>query len=164
LIFFSSDHHFGHEKIIDYCKRPFRDVHEMNDEMILRWNLRVGPQDTVYHLGDFAFGNKDFVQCIRHQLNGRIVLVRGNHDRSVTAMLDCGFDEVWSELRLSAEGKNFYLRHRPPKICPPDADFALVGHVHEKWARQHNIINVGVDQSDFYPLTLGQLLVRDVVA
>ena len=64
--FFTSDHHFGHAKIIEYCKRPFSSVEEMNQVMIDRWNEVVGPDDHVYHLGDFAFGHNDVVERYRH--------------------------------------------------------------------------------------------------
>jgi calcineurin-like phosphoesterase family protein len=53
-IFFTSDHHFGHENIIRYCNRPFTSVQQMNEIMILRWNGAVLPEDEVYYLGDFA--------------------------------------------------------------------------------------------------------------
>lgn len=57
--FFTSDTHFGHVNIILYCNRPFASVLEMNEQVIARWNDRVGPRDTVYHLGDFAMGLKN---------------------------------------------------------------------------------------------------------
>jgi calcineurin-like phosphoesterase family protein len=37
-------------------------------------------------------------------------------------------------------------------------DIILCGHVHEKWLRKDNKINVGVDQWDFKPITLEQIL------
>src|SRR6266851_5659198 len=37
-IWFTSDTHFHHENIIDYCRRPFAHAYEMNNEMIRRWN------------------------------------------------------------------------------------------------------------------------------
>lgn len=54
--FFTSDNHFSHTAIVGYCERPFRDVEEMNEEMVRRWNEVVRPTDHVYHLGDFALG------------------------------------------------------------------------------------------------------------
>lgn len=78
--FFTSDTHFGHKAVIDYCKRPFATVEEMNAELIRRWNVVVKPGDTVFHLGDFAFLGSAATKAIIAQLNGEIVLIRGNHD------------------------------------------------------------------------------------
>ena len=49
-LFFTSDHHFGHANIIKFCNRPFKDVQEMNETLIERWNKKVKPKDHVYHL------------------------------------------------------------------------------------------------------------------
>ena len=46
-IWFTSDHHFGHENIIKYCDRPFNSVGHMNAAMIEAWNGAVAPGDTV---------------------------------------------------------------------------------------------------------------------
>ena len=53
-IFFTSDHHFGHYNIINYCNPPFTSVQQMDEPMILKWNETVMPEDEVYYLGDFA--------------------------------------------------------------------------------------------------------------
>ena len=80
-IFFTGDMHFGHEKAIAFDNRPFQTVEEMDAELIRRWNRKVGPEDTVYVLGDLIWKsrNKDAAGIIR-SLNGRIVLIKGNHD------------------------------------------------------------------------------------
>ena len=48
-IFFTSDTHFGHEAIIKFCSRPFKDAHEMDEVMINNWNNKVGPDDLIFH-------------------------------------------------------------------------------------------------------------------
>ena len=58
-IWIISDTHFCHKNIIAYSGRPFKTVEEMNDEIIKRWNNKVGKDDFVIHLGDFALGKKD---------------------------------------------------------------------------------------------------------
>lgn len=67
-IFLTSDTHFGHDKIIEYCKRPFATSEEMNEAMITRWNAVVKSGDDVYHLGDFGCGPK--ASKIRRLLKG----------------------------------------------------------------------------------------------
>ena len=64
-IFITADHHFNHKNIIEYCDRPFKTVEEMNNTMIEKWNNKVGKDDLVIHLGDFALGNKEKVKETR---------------------------------------------------------------------------------------------------
>jgi calcineurin-like phosphoesterase family protein len=56
--YFTSDNHFGHKNIINYCNRPFNNIEHMHQEMIDRWNSVVNPEDIVFHLGDFVFRGK----------------------------------------------------------------------------------------------------------
>lgn len=79
-IWFTSDTHFGHKNILVYEKeaRPFASIEEMNERIIQNWNSVVGSKDTVYHLGDFAFGRKNI--SIAGRLNGNKRLILGNHD------------------------------------------------------------------------------------
>ncbi len=76
-VWFTSDTHFAHRNVIEFCKRPFASIEEMDEEIIRRWNERVEPGDRVYHLGDFAFGDHD---PYLSRLNGMKNLVIGNHD------------------------------------------------------------------------------------
>jgi len=55
----------------------------MNEQIIKNWNRDIQPNDTVYHLGDFAFGGKTKVLLMLSRLNGKKFLIRGNHDDSV---------------------------------------------------------------------------------
>ena len=67
MIWFSSDHHFGHANIIKYASRPFDSVEAMDTELIRRWNEVVGERDTVYYLGDFTMGDRAsrYFRCLR---------------------------------------------------------------------------------------------------
>ena len=176
VIFFTSDSHFHHKNVIKYCGRPFHSLDEMNSELIRHWNSRVGATDTVYHLGDFCFGKRELLAPTLQALNGYKILIRGNHDRTKTAMLEAGFAEVHDCLELELEGHRLYLSHIPVTVAaderraknkyppeltrpPPPHDYFLCGHVHELWARQGNVINVGVDVRDFEPKTLEELAI-----
>lgn len=81
MIWFTSDTHFGHERIIELCDRPFKDADHMNDMLVENWNRVVAPEDTVFHLGDVALGKIDDSLAQVSRLNGFKVLVNGNHDR-----------------------------------------------------------------------------------
>ncbi len=178
--FFSSDHHFGHKNVVTYSDRPFLDANgqpdlqAMHRTLIQNWNDRVGPRDLVYHLGDFAFGSQSFVAEMRKKLNGKIILIRGNHDRSAAQMLAAGFEEVHNNLLIEINGRKLYLAHIPPSSIdntpngrkykpeftpkpPPFYHLWLCGHVHSEWLRKGKVINVGVDQWQMKPVTLEEL-------
>ena len=55
-LFFTSDTHFNHTNILRYCNRPFKTVGQMNETIITNWNNVVGPDDVIFHLGDFCLG------------------------------------------------------------------------------------------------------------
>ena len=82
-IWFTSDTHFGHARILEYCKdtRPFDSVSAMDEALIATWNKQVRPDDTVYHLGDFAFKDAEHTLRLLKRLHGRIHLIYGNHDK-----------------------------------------------------------------------------------
>ena len=83
--FVISDHHFGHTNSWEKFKladgsplRPFTSNDEMNETMIERHNAKVKEHDTVYFLGDVVI-NRKHLHLVK-QLNGRKILIRGNHD------------------------------------------------------------------------------------
>lgn len=169
-----SDTHFGHENIIKYSERPFKDAKEMDDCLIKNHNEIVGPDDTVYHLGDFALCEDWRKREIVASLNGYKILILGNHDfwpkslyKGLTPedkielakvlYLDLGFDEVYGECEIIYKG--WYLTHMPQT---KKAKY-LCGHVHCQWEvqdlRPHGALNlnVGVDVNNFKPVTLEEL-------
>lgn len=180
MVLFSSDHHFDHKNVIDYCKRPFASVDEMNEVMVERWNQVVTKDDLVFYLGDFCL-NKAGLR-FRKRLNGKIILIPGNHDgkilktkeenkrpKEIARYLDAGFEEVhWrSPYFFNGNKFNAFLWHFPyvPKIPPEGYDlrymelrpkdqgqWLLCGHVHEKFTRLGRSINVGCDRHSFFPI------------
>lgn len=81
-IFFTSDLHFGHENVLKFDNRPFQTVEEMDEELIRRWNNKVGKGDLVYVLGDMIWKTEtNEAAALIKKLNGQIVLIKGNHDR-----------------------------------------------------------------------------------
>ena len=45
-IYVTSDTHFNHKNIIEYCNRPYSSVEEMNKAIIDNWNSVVKDEDT----------------------------------------------------------------------------------------------------------------------
>ena len=58
-LWFTSDIHFGHESMIEKCRRPFKDVDAMDEHIITTWNRMVGERDHVFILGDFSFRSRN---------------------------------------------------------------------------------------------------------
>ncbi len=58
-------------------------VEKHDEDLIRKWNNKVGKTDRVYHLGDFAWGSVDRIKRLVDRLNGSITLVLGNHDRRI---------------------------------------------------------------------------------
>lgn len=79
MIFITSDLHYGHKAVIDYCNRPYKDVDEMNLAITENWNKKVSKNDIIYVLGDFSLSPK-YVEEFLPKLNGEKHLILGNHD------------------------------------------------------------------------------------
>src|SRR3954465_15308876 len=74
-VYLVSDWHLNHKNIATYCDRP-----ENFTELILeRHNQTVKPGDLVINLGDVAIGKHRDAEEIIRKMNGRKMLVRGNH-------------------------------------------------------------------------------------
>src|SRR5439155_1572840 len=88
-IFFTSDTHFGHGGALGLYRRPFASVAAMNEALVERWNETVGPDDVVWHLGDFAIRQRPAVVAgLLARLSGRKHLVAGNNDPPATIELE----------------------------------------------------------------------------
>jgi calcineurin-like phosphoesterase family protein len=155
-VFFTSDTHFNHANIIKYCNRPFKDVDEMNEALIKKWNAKVGPNDLVYHLGDFGFGTPEQVLRIKKRLNGQIYLLRGNHEKSALAIAN---EFVWVKdvFELKVESQTYWLSHYAHRVWNKSHHgvYHLYGHSHGTLPDDPNSLSfdVGVDCHNFEPLT-----------
>lgn len=152
--FVTSDHHFFHGNIIKYCNRPFKTWQEMNEVMIKKWNDVVSKDDLVIHLGDFCLYGLEKVKQIRKQLNGTIILIKGNHDQ-YRGLAKCGFI-----VKRYLKHNNILFTHRPIPLEELREGFInIFGHIHTKdvfdKTRQ---FNVSVDKTNFYPVLLDDVL------
>lgn len=173
-VFFTSDTHFGHQNILQYAQRPFTNVKEMDEVLIANWNQTVPTDGTVYHLGDFAFGDAERVAEIVGQLNGTIVFIRGNHDRNIVHSNI--FSETYDQHALLVEGQRILLNHYP-MLCyagtysSSKPTWQLFGHLHLKaggsgadFCRAEHCFpyqyDVGVDLNNYAPIGWKQLRER----
>lgn len=168
-----SDFHVGHFNVLKYGDRPFKDLAEMHRELIRRWNSVVGPRDTVYFVGDFSFGSKEFAKEFLSKLNGEKILIKGNHDGSVTRMKEMGFKEVFDRLEMEIAGTTVLFCHYPyaPDVEPTEYKLKYMnlrpkyegkwlchGHVHNRWKfARPKMINVSCEAVDYTPISFEQI-------
>jgi calcineurin-like phosphoesterase family protein len=154
--FIISDTHFDHENIIRYCNRPFKDLSEMNREIVTRWNMAVRPQDTVFFVGDLCFGNRSKMWL--NALNGNKILIRGNHDRLIPGMKRA--------VKLkSYTGEKFLMIHAPEWIDRDFNGWVFHGHHHNNLVEEYPLINpdkktfnVSAELLDYTPIEVIKLL------
>lgn len=120
----------------------------MNEYMISQWNRKVNKRDEVVVLGDFSWGNARDTAEIIDRLNGRIFLIRGNHDRFLD---DKNFDVsvfgwVKDYAELSDNRRKVVLSHYPIAFYNGQyrrdengnpRTFMLHGHIHNTQDREY---------------------------
>jgi calcineurin-like phosphoesterase family protein len=174
-IFFTSDSHANHENIIKFCKRPFENSKQMDEELIKKWNEKVPKDGIVFHLGDFAWGGYNVWKNFREQLNGKIYLIKGNHClQNLTTTAKELFEIVTFQMRIEIEGRKIWLNHFP-LLCYSGTyrdlqglEYNLFGHVHLSNIMSRNNgkdterclemlfptqYDVGVDFNEFAPIS-----------
>lgn len=159
MIYFTADQHYSHANAIDYCNRPFVAVDKMNQALISRYRQVVRDEDTVYFLGDLTLWgtqHRSMVERIVEQLPGTKILILGNHDKLYPfTYVDLGFQSVHTALDIG----EFILVHDPVNCLALKNRRWLCGHVHTlfKMNRTGNVLNVGVDQWEFFPVSLEEV-------
>ena len=170
-VFFTSDTHFYHDNIINFCGRPFKNVEVMNETLIANWNSVVGPDDIVFHLGDFCLGGSAEWTNILNRLNGKIYLIVGNHDiKNLRQGYYSRFEHIAMQMHIEVGKQKIYLNHCP-FLCYGGAyrdTWQLFGHVHTSKQntgidapRLHMLFptqyDVGVDNNNFTPVSFEQV-------
>ena len=157
MIYFTADQHYGHTNIIKYCNRPFSSIEEMNRALIRNHNAVVSKNDIVYHLGDFSFRQHSHYL---KDLNGRHILILGNHDRLKKKVT--GLEEIYQVLRLKYRGEILWLSHYPHLSWPHSyhGSWHLFGHVHGREPGVGLSMDVGVDANNFTPVSFEQVTER----
>lgn len=111
---FGSDYHFGHDNVIDFCDRPFKDKEEMKEAMIANHNKVVSPEDLVIYVGDmFFYHSMAEMKEVMDRMNGRKILVKGNHDRKARDMMRSGFELCVDEMVMTIAGEKVQISHYP---------------------------------------------------
>lgn len=163
--FFTSDTHFDDEYAIPYFHRPFKSVDEMNAVMVETWNRLVTDDDTVYHLGDCTLGDIHHFRKWASQLHGSIKILPGSHDSPwLKDFVDDEKVQVIAPL-VSLEFPELIVGTSPQVIVmchysmqawdrSNHGAWHLFGHSHGKLKGIGLSFDVGMDCTDFAPLSL----------
>ena len=145
--------HFGHANIIKLAGRPFASVEEMDAVLVENWNATVRSNDTVYHLGDFAYWGAEPEDYLA-RLNGTVVCLQGNHDPK-------GWGADYMTVRCNRV--RAVLFHYP--IEEWDGWWRGAVHLHchthkTEFKSAERRGNVGVDATGFKPIKLADAVTR----
>ena len=176
-ILFTSDLHFGHKNVIKYDKRPFENIQEMDEEIIIRWNKKVNKDDIIYILGDISWYKDEKTAELLSRLNGKIILVKGNHDK-IGPLTRRYISQIYDYLEINVDDKRVVLSHYPIHFFNHHHHNAIMlhGHVHNSKEAEYvlkyrdflrseglvcNLYNVGCMEWNYEPVTLEEILDTD---
>jgi len=133
MIYVTTDTHFGHEAIKEYCGRPD------NFESLIWNNLKtLTSKHMLIHLGDICWGNDKEVHWGIADLSCKKVLVKGNHDKkSNNWYLGNGWDFVCTTFSIERHNKLILFSHEP-RAWDGYFDINIHGHLHNS---QHHLDN-----------------------
>jgi calcineurin-like phosphoesterase family protein len=155
-----SDLHFGHKKILQFSPtlRDGDTVEEHDNILVAKWNSVVGKRDLVFVLGDVSFSRTAFFEYMP-QLNGRKILVRGNHDE-----LQCGeYLTQFEDVRGIFKKHGHWFSHAPIHPAELRECKNVHGHVHHNTIRDHyhqadkRYVNVCVEACDGVPVDFEEI-------
>lgn len=169
-IWITSDWHFNHQREFIYIPRGFSSVEEMNEAIIARHNQLVQPEDDVYVLGDLMLGDSEKgIECIK-RMNGKLHIVRGNHDTDRRWELYKSLPnvvEMDNAIYLKYKRHNFYMSHyisltgNLEKESLTQMTLNLFGHTHQKdnfYMDMPYLYHVGVDSHNCRPVLLDDII------
>jgi calcineurin-like phosphoesterase family protein len=163
--FFTSDTHFDDEYGLQYFNRPFKSVAEMNQVMVEKWNSLVTDDDTVYHLGDFTLEDIRHFTKWKNRLNGNLRILPGSHDgpwlkdfvatekvQVIAPLVSLELPEIAAE----KDPQVIVLCHYSMQVWDRSShgSWHLFGHSHGKLKGMGLSFDVGVDCTEFMPLSL----------
>ena len=157
--FFTSDLHFFHKAMAN--RRGYVSVEEMNDAIILVWNSRVPVNADVFLLGDVSFGGSANTVSVLGQLNGRIHLIAGNHDKGHSKAVRNMFSSIHDVLEIDVREapsvlQRIFLSHFSHRVWNMHhyGAWHLYGHSHGSLPGIGKSMDVGIDTGEFYSYDL----------
>ena len=153
-IWVCADLHLQDKQINEFCAQKFNSVEEHDKYVIDRYNSVVGKDDLVYILGDVGFRPTNVLATLVRQLNGRKILIVGNHDQlNDTEYKNMGFIEV---IRHPVYYNNNIILSHIPCLEAYDNPYVINvhGHLHNNALDLDNFFNVNVEMNDFLPINI----------
>lgn len=171
-IFVVSDSHFSHLNICGPTLskwssgyRNFTSLDEMNSKIINNINSVVREDDILWHLGDFAMGNRSLVPDLRKRIICKnIHILWGNHDGQIRKQFSHLFASTGNYFELRINNVLVTMMHFPIASWNESGRGAinLHGHSHGRYKPVGRQKDVGVDCNNFIPLNLEDLVAEMV--
>lgn len=96
MIYYTSDFHFGHKRILDFERNQFKDINEHDRFIMTVLENRLSSQDELYFLGDLGWTSEEIAIRFKN-LRGKKYMIIGNHDKDKTYLYKSkyGFTHVY---------------------------------------------------------------------
>jgi calcineurin-like phosphoesterase family protein len=160
-LFFIADLHLGHRNILRFegGRQEFASSVEEHDEKLVdNWNKVVTKNDTVWVLGDVAFGKESLKHVGR--MHGYKRLVLGNHDHYATESYLQYFNKVYG---AATTKEGWILTHIPVHPSQLDSRFTanVHGHLHRNTIPDPRYQCVSVERTDYAPISYEEVCLRN---
>jgi calcineurin-like phosphoesterase family protein len=156
---------FGRASVIKGNGRPFGNVIDMNEEMIENWNKSVGPEDTVIHLGNFAWDPTTALEVLEKLHGKNIWLVPAEHDSAIMElnskqMMPQGvkvINRISEQSNLNATFSYWPMIEWPSKS---NGNYLFYGFYGKKYKPDHKkkMINMAVEFWNYTPQNIQALM------
>jgi calcineurin-like phosphoesterase family protein len=157
----TSDLHFSHKGVVKFTNndgskmRPWDTIEEMDEELIRRFNEKVSVDDECFILGDVTL-NRSGLPLLDRLNCKNLILIKGNHDYF---RLD-EYTPYFKDIRSYHVVENVLFSHIP--VHPSQLEYRFKmnvhGHMHGEILDDVRYLNVSVEQTDYYPILLEDIL------
>ena len=176
--FYISDLHLFHGRLLDptdamlkgtmKVRNQFGDLDEMHELIRKNWNNTVSEIDMVYVLGDLGLYNADKIARFMNGLNGRKILIMGNHDgknikneRLRACFEDVRYYDIIKDVNKDGDNVHVVLYHYP--IEQWEGFYRGYYHIHGHTHGDSTLSKIGkryeacVEVTNYTPRTLVEL-------
>lgn len=150
-VFFTSDWHIGHENVIKFDNRPFKDLAHMHRQLIINFNKQVPKDGLTYFLGDIGVGSSGELSSTLSQLNGTKILIVGNHDKPYQSNYNAGFDVVLNSATIKIGNQLVTMSHCPLMGVPRE-DMSEYPHKGVNWHGEYKNKEFSVENNGQFHL------------